>query len=287
MKPGPFAYLRARTLEEALDALAEDGAVALAGGQSLVPLLNFGDRMPATLVDINAIPGLGAIVPTAEGLTLGGRVRHAQVERSASVGQRCPLLGAAARLVAHPPVRARGTLGGSLAHGHPCAELAAVVAAAGGQIELRSVAGVRTVDHDTLARGPFDRALAPGELITAVRLPQLDTAAWGVYEISRRTREYALAGAVAALDLEDGTVTGARVALFGVEDSPRRIAAVERRLVGVALTDIDRADIAAVARENATPRVDPDEDSPDYRRHLAGVAVERAVGAAADRGGGS
>lgn len=285
MKPAPFAYVRPRTLEEALDALAEDGAVALAGGQSLVPLLNFGDRAPATLVDINAVPGLGTIAPTPDGLTLGGRVRHAQVEHSAAVRERCPLLGAAARLVAHPPVRARGTLGGSLAHGHPCAELAAVVAAADGQIELRSAAGARTVDHETFARGPFDRALDRGELITAVRLPRLDGVAWGLHEISRRTREYALAGAVVALAVEGDTVIGARVALFGVEDAPRRMTAVERCLEGVALADAGGVDVAAVARDSAIPRVDPDGDSPDYRRHVAGVAVERAVAAAADRGG--
>jgi carbon-monoxide dehydrogenase medium subunit len=284
MKPAPFAYVRPRTLEEALDALAEDGAIALAGGQSLVPLLNFGDRTPVTLVDINAIPGLEAITPTPDGLTLGGRVRHAQVERSEAVRQRCPLLAAAARFVAHPPVRARGTLGGSLAHGHPCAELAAVVAAAGGQIELRSAAGARTVDHETLARGPFDRALAPGELITAVRLPRLDDAAWGLHEISRRTREYALAGAVVALTVEGDAVVGARVALFGVEGSPRRLDAVERCLAGVALTDAGHVDVATATRTSVLPREQLGGDSPDYRRHLAGVAVERAVAAAAERG---
>ncbi|UGS38217.1 FAD binding domain-containing protein [Capillimicrobium parvum] len=284
MKPPPFTYLRARTLEEALDALAQQGAVALAGGQTLIPLLNFGDLAPATLVDINALPALGAIEETPEGLAVGALARHAQVESSPVVRRRCPPLAAAARLVAHPPVRARGTFGGSLAHGHPCAELTAVVAAAGGQIELRGAHGSRTVDHTAFAHGTFDRALAPGELITGVRLPAMDGAAWGVHEITRRTREYAMAGAVAALAVDRGVIARARVALFGVEAAPRRIGTVEELLVGAPLVDAASIAVADAARDAAVPRDDPDGDSPDYRRHLAGVAIGRAVAEAVDRG---
>jgi carbon-monoxide dehydrogenase medium subunit len=285
MKPAPFAYLRARTLDEALDALAQEGAVALAGGQSLIPLLNLGDLAPATLVDINGLPGFGAIEETADGLTIGALARHVHVERSPVVRRRCPVLAAAARLVAHPPVRARGTFGGSLAHGHPCAELAAVVAAAGGQIELRGPDGPRTVDHRGWARGAFDRALAPGELVTGVRVPALDWPAWGMHEITRRTREYAMAGAVAALAVDGGVIARARVALFGVEAAPRRIEAIEQLLVGVPPAEAASVDAAAAARDAVVPREDPDGDSSDYRRHLAGVAVARAVAEAVDRGG--
>ena len=251
MKPPRFAYAAPTSLDEAIGLLGA-GADVLAGGQSLVPELSFRDRRPDLLVDINRIPGLDGIEAVDGGLRIGALVRHAALERSALVRERCPLLARVVRFIAHPPVRNRGTVCGSIANAHPAAELAAVLAATGGTVELRSRAGERTVPYHRFVRGPFATARRPDELVTAVHVPA--HAAGGFHEITRREREYALAGAVA---LPDG-----RIALFGVEGAPRRLEAAER-----AYPDLD-----AIARAVG------DEVSADgYRRHLAAVAVTRAV----------
>lgn len=257
MKPPAFAYAAPATVEEAL-ALLGPGADVLAGGQSLVPELSFRKRRPDLVVDINRIAGLDGVEETGTGLRIGALVRHAGLERSALVRERCPMLARVVRFVAHPPVRNRGTFCGSIANAHPAAELAAVLAATGGEVELRSRSGERRVPYHRFVKGPFSTARGPGELVTAIHVPA--HAAGGFHEITRREREYALAGAVALV--RDGAV---RIALFGVEGAPRRLEAAER----VA------ADPAALARA-----VLDDVVADGYRRHLAGVAVVRAVGEA-------
>lgn len=251
MKPPRFAYAVPATLDEALG-LLRSGADVLAGGQSLVPELSFRERRPELLVDINRIRGLDTIEETDAGLRIGALVRHADLERSALVRERCPMLARVVRFVAHPPVRNRGTVCGSIANAHPAAELAAVLAAGGGEVELRSRSGERRVPHHRFVTGPFTTIRRPDELVTAIHVPA--HAAGGFHEITRREREYALAGAVALV--EDGA---ARIGLFGVEASPRRLE-------------------AAAGDPDALARAVRDEvEADDYRRHLAGVAVVRAV----------
>lgn len=276
MKPAPFAYAAPVSLDEALGLLG-DGAAVLAGGQSLVPELNIRARRPAALVDINRVPGLDAVELTADGLRIGALVRHAALERSDAVRAHCPLLARIVRFVAHPPVRNRGTFGGSIANAHPAAELAAVVAAAGGAVELRSRTATRVVPHDRFVVGPFATLRRTDELVTAVRVPALAGHACGFHEITRREREYAMAGAVVALPR--GAVTGARVALFGVEGRPRRLGAAEALLEDAVRDGVDEPAL----RRAVAGALEADVDG--YRRHLAGVAVARAVADALAGGG--
>lgn len=281
MKPARFGYAAPATLDAALG-LLDDGVEVLAGGQSLLPLLGLRERTPATLVDINRVSGLDGVEPRADGLRIGALVRHAWLGRDDDVRRQCPLLQAAVRFVAHPPVRNRGTFGGSLANAHPAAELAAVVAAAGGSVELRSGAGVRTLPYADFVRGPFETVRRSDELVVGVRVPSLAGMAWGFHEISRREREYALAGAVVALRVEAGAVARAHVATFGVEGAPRRLARTEALALGTPLRELAERGLDDSARAEVVPR--EDELVPaDYRRWLAGVAVERAVSDAVAR----
>ena len=211
MKPAPFEYHSAATVTEACSLLVSlEDAKVLAGGQSLVPLLNFRLARPQHIVDINRIAGLEGVYERDGGVAVQALARQSAVEDSEIVARVCPLLGAAVRLVAHRVIRNRGTVCGSLAHADPASELPAVLLALGGNVVARSTRGERVIPAEALFQGVMETALAPDELITEAWFPA-SPERFGVVEESRRHGDFALAGAVRA---------GARLALFGVAATP-------------------------------------------------------------------
>jgi carbon-monoxide dehydrogenase medium subunit len=287
MKPAPFAYVRPDTLEEALSVLADhaDDARPLAGGQSLVPAMNFRIAQPAMLVDLNRIAELAGIATIGDGLRIGGMTRHQALERNSLVAQLAPLVTETMPFVAHPPIRARGTLGGSLAHADPAAELPALMLALDATIVARSRARVRDVQAADFFTGLYATALEPGELVTEVTIPAAAPGSgWAFDEVARRHGDYALAGvaAVVAIDAR-GLVRSARVALLSVHDRSVLATSAARALVGEAPTaEVIRAAADAASAIDADPSSDIHASSA-YRRHLTGVLVRRVVTRAVDR----
>jgi aerobic carbon-monoxide dehydrogenase medium subunit len=267
VKPAPFTYHRATSAREAVDMLAstaEDASV-LAGGQSLVPLMNFRVAQPAHLVDINDVDELDYVRIDDGWLAIGARTRQAAVERSAEVARAAPLLSEAMRWVAHPPVRHRGTVVGSIVHADPAAELPAVLLALDGEVVILGPSGERRVAAAEFFTGPLMTAKAAGELVTEVRVPAADGNGGGhaLVEFSRRHADFAVAGAA---------VSGGAIALFGVADTPLRAAGAEGRLAQGA----DPAEVAEAATESLTPNDDVHGGSA-YRRRVAKACVERAL----------
>jgi carbon-monoxide dehydrogenase medium subunit len=284
MKPAPFRYHAPKTIEEAVQTLAEvageDGRV-LAGGQSLVPIMAFRLARPAHLVDINGVEALRRLAVDGDKLVIGACVRHAAFHQPVVPGPLGLLLSKVVRHIAHYPIRTRGTFCGSIAHADPASEWCLVAAALGAEMVARRAGGTRTIAADDFFRGIMTTALTEDELLTEVRLPILpaDTRC-GFYEFNRRAGDFALAMALATYRVENGVISEARVALGGVEPQPRRIAQAEHALVGRAP---DKQAFAAAA-DAATAAVDPLEDaitSADYRRDLTRTVVRRALEQAA------
>ncbi|WP_067803275.1 FAD binding domain-containing protein [Actinomadura formosensis] len=278
MKPPPFGYHAPGTLDEALGVLAAvPGGKVLAGGQSLVPLLNMRLAAPSDLVDINRVGELDTLRVTAGGVRAGALARHARVERSAAAAAVQPLLGRALRHVAHPAIRNRGTVVGSLAHADPAAELPAVLAVLRGTVEAASARGRRTIAAAEFFRGPLEPALEPGELAVSAFFPAAPPRTGTAFaETARRHGDYALSGVAAVVTLdEDLRVAAARTGHLGIAPVP-----VVFDLTGAAGPGGDWAAAAAHVRE----RIDPESDihaGAGYRRHLTGVLTERALNAAA------
>jgi carbon-monoxide dehydrogenase medium subunit len=279
MKPAAFIYHAPHSLDEALALLAEHGdeGKLLAGGQSLVPAMNFRLVRPAVLIDINRIAALDFLTGQDDWLRIGALTRHVAFERPVAAGPLGALLPQVARHVAHLPIRVRGTFVGSLAHADPAAEWSLVATTLGAEIVARSSAGERTLAADGFFRTAFTTALRPDELITEVRLPQLGDA-WrcGFMEFSRRKGDFALAMALAALRLEGDRIADARIGVGGAEHRPRRFEAAERMLVGATASP----KILAEAAASAAAALEPVEDihaSAEYRRDLAEVMTRRAL----------
>lgn len=288
MKPAPFRYLAPRSLDEALAQLAEHGADAkpLAGGQSLVPAMNFRLGQPAVLVDLNRIGGLATVAPTeGGGLRIGAMTRQGALERDPLVGRLAPLLADALPHVAHPQIRGRGTAGGSLAHADPAAELPAVMLALEARLRLQSRAAERWVAAGDFFVGLFATALGPGELLVEVALPPFPAGAGSAFaEVARRHGDYALVGVAAVVELgEDGRCRKARIALLSVGEGPVLAGRAMAMLVDQPLGDgLIRAAAETAAREDIDPPGDIHASS-DYRRHLAAVLTRRALAAACGR----
>jgi carbon-monoxide dehydrogenase medium subunit len=287
VKPAPFVYHRPDTLDEALQLLDAHGADAkpLAGGQSLVPAMNFRLAQPAVLVDLNRIPALAVLEEVAGGLRIGGMTRQRTLEHSPVVARLAPLVAETMPFVAHPPIRTRGTLGGSLAHADPAAELPAVMLALDATIGVRSRAGVRSIAASEFFQGLFATDLGPGELIVDVTLPApVPGRGWAIDEVSRRHGDFALAGAVAVVELDArGHVARTAVALVNLHDRAVRAARAERVLTGETPSD---AAIRAAADAASTQDADPGSDlhaSSAYRRQLAAVLVRRVLTRAVER----
>src|SRR5262245_47433141 len=290
MKPPRFDYLAPSSLDEALGILDRHGdhAKVLAGGQSLVPLLNFRLARPAYLVDLNEIAGLDGIEMDGDDLVIGAMARQRAVETSTLVRTQCPLLAEAMPLIGHVQIRNRGTFGGSVAHADPASELPAVIAALDGKLVVKSVGGQRVFKPDAFFVSYFATALAPVELLWSVRLPVLPPRTGTAFlEMSRRLGDFALVGVAATLTVDDaGVCTRCALALTGVGPTPvvpREAAAV---MVGVTPT----ADAIAEVGRRVSAMVRPESDlhaSCDYRTHLAGVLTERALARCAERAHGA
>ncbi len=288
MKPAPFDYHRPDTLEEALAILARSGgdAKALAGGQSLVPAMTFRLARPAVLVDLNRIASLAYLTESPDGwLRIGAMTRQRAAERSPAVARGAPLLFEALPWIAHPQIRNRGTVGGSLAHADPAAELPAVMVALDARFVLTGPSGARTVPAREFYTGLLSTALAPDELLTEVQVPPRPPGAGEAFvELARRHGDFALVGVAVRVVLDpSGTCASARIALLSVGDGPVLASRAMAVLTGSAL-DQDRLDEAAGAAADSD--IDPPGDihaSPAYRRRLARVLVRRALAQAAER----
>ena len=279
MKPAAFDYAAPETLAEAVALLASrDGAKALAGGQSLMPIMAFRLATPPLLVDLRKIPGLDQIRIGSDGMRLGAKVRWRDIERDERLRTAHPLLAAAVEHVAHYQIRNRGTIGGSVAHADPAAEIPGIVVTCDGEIAVTGKSGSRVIPAAEFFRGALTTALAADEIITEIRLPAWPSRRrFGFQEFARRRGDFAMAAAALFYDLDGaGKATNAHVGVIGVGDRPRRLAAVEAVLNG---RKVD-ADVIAEADAATSAAVEPQDDihaSADYRRALVGTMVERAL----------
>ena len=287
MKPAPFAYLAPRTVDEALAHLAEHGSQArpLAGGQSLVRLMNTRLATPSVLIDINRIDELAAISRENGAVRIGAVARQRACETSPDVRDGVPLFAEAVRQVAHPSVRRRGTAVGSVAFADPSAELPAALLAADGEVVARSSRGERTIAADDFFTGPFTSALAPDELAVALRIPVTAAERTGsaFVEESRRHGELPMCGVAAVVTLDgDGAVAQARIALCGVHRRPIRARDAEAALQSEHPDDELLQAAGALAASAADP-VGDCHGSAAFRRHLAAVLTRRALATAISR----
>jgi carbon-monoxide dehydrogenase medium subunit len=286
MKPAPFDYHAPRTLEEATGLLATlDNAKVLAGGQSLVPMMNFRYVIVDHLVDLGQLDGLRGITLNDGALRIGAMTRQRDLELAPEIALHCPLLREALGHIGHRQTRNRGTIGGSLVHADPAAELPAVCAAYDAVIEVAGGRGVRAVPFRDFAAGFMATVVEPDEIVTAVKLPLWPAGhAHGFQEFSRRRGDFALGGAVALLDVGPGAmVRRAAVALFGIAVTPVRLSDGEALLVG---TRLDAQVIRAAAETTqAVEALSDIHAGADYRRHLGAVMTRRALTDAAQRAG--
>jgi CO/xanthine dehydrogenase FAD-binding subunit len=286
MKPAPFSYAAPSTLEEAITLLGECGETAklLAGGQSLIPMMNFRLARPEYVIDLNRVSGLDFISERDDVLVVGAMTRQRNLERAAVVRQHYPLLLEATELIGHAAIRNRGTVGGSIAHADPAAELPAVLLAYGGSVRVQGPQGTRQVAAEDLFLTYFTTALEPMEILTEVHFPRWPQGTgWCFLEESRRYGDFAMVGVAALLTLAtERQCTQAAVVLTGVGGTPHKVEEATTILCGHV---VDEARIAEVAQA-AADGVDPEGDlhaSAEFRRHLSGVLTRRALSKAADR----
>jgi carbon-monoxide dehydrogenase medium subunit len=282
MKPAPFKYYAPTTVEGALAHLSEHGydAKPLAGGQSLIPTMNFRLSQPAVLVDLNNISELFYIRPDQNGgLHLGAMTRHSQVEHDPLIAERAPLVHEAMPHIAHPQIRNRGTFGGSVAHADPASELAAVSVTLGAQFRLRGQGGERWVPADEFFLGPFFTALDVGELLVEIALPPMPPrSGWAFQELARRHNDFALVGVAALVTLDEaGKCQEARMAFLSVGDGPMEAKQAAETLKGQFPASEAIRSAAEIA---ANVDIDPVSDihaSAKYRTHLANVLARRVL----------
>jgi len=288
MKPAPFDYAAPDSLDAALALKAEHGddAKFLAGGQSLIPAMNFRLVLASLIVDVNRIPGLDFVEPASDGgLRLGGLARQRRLERDPLVAERAPLLAETMPHVAHPQIRNRGTLGGSLAHADPAAELPVIVVALQARLLARSARGERWLWAADFFQGLFTTALAPDEMLVEIALPPLPTRTGTAFEeFARRRGDYALLGVAAVLTLGDsGDCRQARLVYLNAGEGPRDAPQAAALLAG---QPPSAAAFTAAAEYAALHEIEPMGSvhaTPDYQRHLARVLTRRALTMAAHR----
>jgi carbon-monoxide dehydrogenase medium subunit len=292
VKPAWFDYYAPRTLEEALHILGDagsDGRV-LAGGQSLVPMLNCRILSPAVIVDINRIETLNRLHVDADSLTVGALVRHADLLRNAHVRAGWPLLAEATTQVAHPAIRNRGTVCGSVSHNDPAAEHPGVLVTLGGTVVIAGGAGRRELAAEQFFAGTLSTALEPGEMVVELRYPRPPAGAGAAFvEFARRLGDFAIAGVAAMLTVRDGMCEQARLTIVGMGEGPFRAHAAEAALTARRIDAEARREAFAAAAERVVAAVEPSDDvhaSSSYRRHLAGVLTVRALETALARTGG-
>jgi aerobic carbon-monoxide dehydrogenase medium subunit len=284
MKPPKFDYYDPQSLDEALALLDRHGddAKVLAGGQSLMPLLNMRLARPNVVVDINQIKDLNYVRASDGGIAIGAIARQRALQTEKLIGERVPILREAGYYIAHPQIRSRGTICGSIAHADPAAELPALALALDAQMTLTSAKGARTVHAEAFFQNFFTTALEANEILTEVRFPAPPKdSAWSVLEISRRHGDFAIAGIIAGLAFEPGreVIAHARLVYFGVGATPIRVTAAEEVLVGQAASE----PAFEAAAQSAKQGIDPTNDihaTEEYRRALAATLTKRALRAA-------
>ena len=274
MKPAPFAYCKARSLDDAIDLLGRhgEGARLLAGGQSLIATLNARLSAPHTLIDINGLAGLDRIERRNGTIEIGALVRHAQAERARDIAEHAPLLARALPHIAHPAIRNRGTIGGSIAFADPAAELPACLLALGGEVEIVGPTGKRMVAADHFFTGLFETALGVHDVLTAIRIPAATPdSRIGFAEFARRRGDYAMVGLAASARAAGSDLADLRLAFFGVGVTPLRAKQAEAALAS------GRLDEAVAALQSA---LDPPGDiqaSGAVKKHLACVLLRRVA----------
>jgi len=292
MKPPPFEYFAPTTVEEALAHLAEHGydAKPLAGGQSLIPMMNFRLAQPAILVDLNNVADLSFIRPEDDGgLSIGAMTRHQMVEKDALVGERAPLINETMPNIATSQIRSRGTFGGSLAHADPSAELVAVSVALKGKFKVVSKQGDRWVPANEFFLGLFTSVLEPEELLVEISLPPFpERTGWSLMEIARRPHDFCLIGVAAVVSLDEkGLCDQAKLVYLSAGDGPVEAHQAVELLKGQELTD---EAIRAAAEKASAEEIDPSSDihaTAEFRRHLANVMTRRALKEALERAKGN
>jgi carbon-monoxide dehydrogenase medium subunit len=268
VKPAPFAYAKARSLEHAIELLRADGeARILAGGQSLIATLNMRLSRPTLLVDINDIAGLDGIAVKDGMVELGALVRHAQAGRSETIAKHAPLIAKAIPHIGHPAIRNRGTIGGSIAFADPAAELPACLVALNGEVVIAGANGERIVKADDFFKGLFETALGAGDVLTAIRVPAARAGTrLGFAELARRHGDYAIVGLAASAQGDN-----VRLAYFGVGAMPVRARKAEAAFSGGKVDDA----VAALADDLDPP--DDVQEAGTVKRHLAGVLLRRVA----------
>jgi aerobic carbon-monoxide dehydrogenase medium subunit len=270
LKPSPFAYAKAKSLDHALELLAQPEARLLAGGQSLMATLNMRLSAPKLLIDLNGVGGLGGITVNNDMVQIGAMTRHAEAARSSDIARHAPLIALAMPHIGHAAIRNRGTLGGSIAFADPAAELPACLLALGGEVEISSQTGKRTIMADDFFKSLFETALGPRDVLTAIRVPAATPQTRvGFAEFARRHGDYAMVGLAAVARANGTALTDVRLAYFGVGNTPLRARKAE---AAIASGGIDDA-VKALASD-----LDPSDDvqaTAATKKHLAGVLLRR------------
>lgn len=287
MKPAPFDYYAPTTIDEVTSLLAElgDEAKVLAGGQSLVPMLNMRLARFEALIDVGRVGALRTVQPGSGVLTLGAMVRQCDVEESAEIGEAVPLLARATPLIGHFQIRSRGTVGGSIAHADPAAEYPAVALALDAELEVARKGSINRVAAADFFTGTWTTVLEPDEVLVAIHFP-----VWGpgsgfaVDEVARRHGDFAIAGTAMGIHVRDCIVDRAAIALFGMRSTPVRASEAEAALIGTPVDAIDATEIGRVAAAD----LDPPDDlhaSGALRRRVGAATVTRALGRALEDAG--
>ena len=279
MKPAPFAYAKAKSLDHAIELLGREllarpsgEARLLAGGQSLIATLNMRLSAPKLLIDLNGVGGLAGIAVKNGMVEIGALTRHAEAERSTDIARHAPLIALAIPHIGHVAIRNRGTLGGSIAFADPAAELPACLLALGGEVDIAGPKGKRTVRADDFFKGLFETALGPNDILTAIRVPAAtkETRA-GFAEFARRHGDYAMVGLAAGAKASGKGLADVRLAYFGVGDTPLRARKAEATLAGGSVDDAVKA---------LPSDLDPSDDvqaTAAMKMHLAGVLLRRVA----------
>lgn len=284
MKPPVFDYEAPESVEDAVALLkGSDDAKLLAGGQSLLPILSLRLSHPELLVDLRRITALDEISTSNGSVVVGAMATQHDGESNHLLAEHCPLVPDALRQVAHPQIRSRGTIGGSVAHADPAAELPAVAVALDASIHVAGPSGERAIPASELYTAALTSTIAEDEVLTAIELPVAPQGSGAAcVEVARRSGDYAMCGAVAQVTVENGSLSDVRLALFGLANTPVRITSVELVLSGGEAS----AEAIGAATPTATEGIELIEDarvSPDYKRHIASVVSRRALEAALER----
>jgi len=279
MKPAPFGYARAATLDDVFSLLAEHGddAKIIAGGQSLMATLNMRLSEPEILIDINRIDGLAGIEDTGDTIRIGAMTRHVDVEESDLVATHAPMIAAAMEHIAHPAIRNRGTFGGSIAFADPAAELPACAVALEATMHVAGKGGTRDIAATDFFKGLYETALGEGEILTAVSVPKI-AAGWksGFMELARRHGDYAIMGLCAHLQFDGAKFGDTRLVFFNAGDRPVSAPQTAALLNGQSWSDELSEKLSASLKEELDPPDDLNADGP-MRKHLAGVLVKRTL----------